>query len=62
METVLSTITITLLGVVIAINLVVALIGYGHGRRMDRRSRAKAISRLYGQHFQRKNSLTSGKR
>lgn len=62
MESILFYTSVTLLAVIIAINLVCGVVGYARMRHTERRSRAEAISQLYGQHFQRKVSLISGKR
>ena len=58
METILWYTVVICMIAVIAINLVLpcAL------RRTMRSDRARAISRLYGLHYQRRNSLTSDKR
>jgi hypothetical protein len=62
METILFYTTITLLGAVIVINLVLPLALAYHVRRLTTISRFSAIKSLYGQHYRRRNSLTSDKR
>lgn len=62
METLLFNITITLLAVGIAINLVLPLAHCLRVRRLNRMARFDAVKRLYGLHYQRKAFLMSGKR
>ncbi len=62
MESFLFYLTITLLVVVIAINLVIPYVQTRRYIAAIRSERLATVKRLYGPHYQRNHSLTSGKR
>lgn len=61
METTLFSITIILLVAVTAINLVLPLAHWLRVRHLNRTAKLDTVKRLYGLHYQRNHSLTSGK-